>query len=143
MPERLVVDANVIISSLVNKGVTFSAFSLNVLQRRFEFIAPEFLLEEVKRHRSRILGVTKLSGREFEEVYRLFVGELTFIPLEEFIVFLPKAKKIAPHDKDVPYIALALALNCPLLSGDKGLKGLPGVKTISSRDLLDLLQNKK
>lgn len=41
----LVVDANVVISSLAVKGVTHKVFLLNSLLERFEFIAPRVSLE--------------------------------------------------------------------------------------------------
>lgn len=37
----LVVDANVVFSCLVKKGVTYMVFFLNSLTKIFEFIAPE------------------------------------------------------------------------------------------------------
>lgn len=43
MPGKVVVDANVIISSLINKGICFSALASNAVLKKFELIAPEFL----------------------------------------------------------------------------------------------------
>jgi len=136
MTDKFVVDANVVISSLINKGVPFSVFSLNSASNKFEFIAPEFLLEEVKKHKSRVLKFTKLSEQEFEKVYEFLINEITFIPAKKFLDFLPKAKQLAPHEKDATYIALSLASNCPIFSGDKGLlKSKANV--ISPRELLN------
>src|SRR3989344_1129155 len=114
MPDKFVADANVVISSLVMKGVPSSVFSSNSISKKFEFIAPEFLLEEVKKHKSRVLEITKLSKQEFEEAYKFLLSEITFIPAEEFSEFLPKARQLAPHEKDVPYAALSLTFNCPI-----------------------------
>ena len=38
-----VVDANVVISCLIKKAITFDAFLLNSVLKKLEFIAPEFL----------------------------------------------------------------------------------------------------
>jgi len=142
MPDKFVVDANVVISSLINKGISFSVFVLNSILNKFGLFAPEFLLEEVKKHKAKILRLTKLSEQEFEEAYQFLIDELTFIPAEEFLQFLPKAKKLAPHFKDSPYLALALKLNCPILSGDKGLKKQTGVKVLSPSEALSLIKLK-
>jgi len=138
MSGKLVVDANVVISSLICGGVSSSVFSINSILNKFEFIAPEFLLEEVKKHKSKALKLTKFSEQEFEKVYDFLINEITFIPAEEFLEFLTKAKQLAPHDKDAPYIALSLASNCPVFSGDKGLLNSKA-DTISPRELLNTL----
>src|SRR3989338_372730 len=142
MPEKFVVDANAVISSLINTGVPSSVFSLNAISGKFEFIAPEFLLEEVKKHKSKALKFTKLSGQEFEDAYEFLIDEIDFIPLGEFLQFLPKAKQLAPHDKDAPYIALSLAFNCPIFSGDKGLKKALPAKVFAPSEVLDALLGK-
>ena len=43
----LVVDANVVISSLIKTGITFTVFKYNASIKHYEFIAPEFLLSEI------------------------------------------------------------------------------------------------
>jgi predicted nucleic acid-binding protein len=139
MSDKFVVDANVVISSLINKGACFSLFLLNSILDRFELIAPEFLFEEVKKHKLKTLKFTKLSEQEFEEAYESLMDGITLIPAEEFLKFLPKAKELAPHPKDAPYIALSLATSCPILSGDKGLLKLSEVNVVSPRKFLDLL----
>ncbi len=139
MSDKFVVDANVVISSLINKSVCFSAFILNSILNRFELIAPEFLLGEVKKHKLKVLKLTKLSEQEFGEVYNSLIEEITFIPASEFLEFLPKAKELAPHSKDTPYIALSLATSSPILSGDKGLLEAPKINVVSPREFLDSL----
>ena len=139
----VIVDANVIISSLINKGVSFSVFLLNSILNKLEFIAPEFLLEEVKNHRMDILRFTELSEQDFEEVYDFLVGEITFIPASEFLKFLLEAKQLALHHKDAPYIALSPAFNCPILSGDKGLKRQTKIKVFSPSQVLSSIYELK
>jgi len=47
---RIVVDVNVVLSALLNKGDSFNVFALNELFGKFDFVAPEFLLTELKKH---------------------------------------------------------------------------------------------
>ncbi|MBN2518449.1 MAG: hypothetical protein JXB14_06375 [Candidatus Altiarchaeota archaeon] len=137
MPSRLVVDANVVISSLINKGVPHSVFVLNATLERFEFVAPEFMFEEIKRHKAKALKLTRLSEGEFEEVYGFLLGCVIPVPAKRFHRFLPEARRLAPHPKDAPYLALALATNSPILSGDKGLKRQIKVEILTPSELLD------
>ena len=136
----LVVDANVIISCLLKKAGTFDVFLLNSMLKKFELVAPEFLMIEVGKHKEELLKETKLPKDEFDEVMEFLVEEITFVPTSQFLEFLPKAKGLlSEHSKDVPYLALALKLNCPIFSGDKTLKRLSPVKVLSPREVLKLL----
>ncbi len=135
----LVVDANIVVSALLKKGVTFDVFLLNHIFRKFEFVAPEFLMVEVENHMEELSRETKLSGDEFNEVIGFLMGEINLVPSSQFADFLPKGREVSPHFKDFEYLALALKLGCPIFSGDKALKRQSSVKVLSSRELLDLL----
>ena len=138
MPDRIVVDANVVISSLINKGTVFSGLLLNSVLKRFELVGPEFLLEEIGNHESKLLKYSRLSKQEFKVVYRFLLNEILLIPAVEFLDYWPEAVRIAPHIKDAPYVALSLGLKAPLLTGDKGLHK-SGLDVISPGEFLALL----
>lgn len=135
----LVVDANVVVSALLKKGVTFDVFLLNHIFRKFEFVAPEFLMVELEGHKEGLLRETKLSEGEFDEVMRFLIGEINLIPSSQFTDFLSEGREISPDLKDFEYFALALKLGCPIFSGDKALKRQSSVKVLSPRELLDSL----
>jgi len=136
----LVVDANVIISSLITKAVTFDVFLLNSVLKKLEFIAPEFLWIEVEKNGEELLKETELTEDEFKEVMEFLIEETTIVPSSQFLEFLPEAKRLlSTHPKDVPYLALALKFECPIFSGDKTLKRLSPVKVLSPREVLKLL----
>jgi predicted nucleic acid-binding protein len=68
-------------------------------------------------------------------------GEITIVPSSQFIEFLPEARRnLSGHPKDVPYLALALKLNCPIFSGDKTLKQLSPLRVLSPGEVLRLLK---
>jgi len=133
-----VVDANVVISSLIKKGTTFSVFKYNAFLKHCEFIAPEFLLSEIKMEK--LQSLTKLSKEDIEKTLSLITEQIEFIPFLKFSDKLPTAMNI--NFKDSPYLALALTYKCPIFSGDKGLKRQIKVEIFSPRELLDLLKNK-
>ena len=135
----VIVDANVVISSLAAKGVTYKVFFWNSLLDRYEFVAPGFLWKEVNKHKERLLKVSKLSEDEFEEVFEFLRYEIDIVPDNEFLAFLPVAEKVCPDVKDKVYFALALALSSPLFSGDPELKDQSAVKVYNPRELLDIL----
>lgn len=139
----LVVDANVVISALVAKGVSYRVFLLNSLLKKFDFIAPEFLWREVEKHRETLLEETKLPPGEFDEMLDFLKEEIVIVPAKDFIGFLPGAEKVSPDPKDKQYFALAIAFNCGIFSGDLKLKEQSGVKIYSPSELLEVLLSRK
>ena len=137
----LVVDANVVISALVAKGVSYRVFLLNSLLNKFDFIAPEFLWTEVEKHKAMLLEETKLSPDEFDEILDFLKEEIVIVPAKDFIEFLPEAEKVSPDPKDKQYFALAIAFNCGIFSGDLKLKEQSKVKIYSPSELLNILQS--
>jgi len=137
---KIVVDVNVILSSLLTKGNSSEVFKLNFIFNKFDFIAPEFLLAELKKHKEEFFKRSKLSKEEFEESLEFVLEQITFVPKSEFENFLPKTKKLlSEHLKDIQYLALALKLNCPIFSGDKVLKKLLSkisIETLPPKEML-------
>jgi predicted nucleic acid-binding protein len=133
-----VVDVNVILSSLISKGNSLKVFSLNALFNKFEFVAPEFMLVELEKHKEEFFKRSKLSKQAFEEVLDFILGQITIIPESEFSELISKAKELlSEHLKDVQYLALALKLGCPIFSGDKVLKELSPAKIFSPKEMLE------
>lgn len=133
-----VIDANVVISSLIKKGTTFTVFKYNAFKKQCEFIAPEFLLSEI--NMEKINTLTKLSKEDVEKTFSIITEQIRFIPFLKFSDKLPEAMNI--NFKDSPYLALALTFKCPIFSGDKSLKKQTSVKVFSPRELLNILENK-
>ena len=138
---KIVVDVNVVLSSLLTKGDSSKTFELNFAFNKFDFVAPDFLLTELEKHKEEFFKRSKLPEEEFDEAYEFILGQITFIPKSEFSEFLPKAEKmLSEHLKDAPYLALALKLNCPIFSGDKTLKKFlskTDIEVLSPKEMLN------
>ena len=131
----LVVDVNIIFSSIIKEGKTAELLVLDKL----ELITPEFVLTEIEKHNDEILLKTH---RSYEDVVRfLFVIEekIEVIPSPEIVPFLLEAESIIPeHIKDIQYIALALKYGCALWSNEKRLKRQSRIEVFSTSDLARL-----
>lgn len=137
---EVVVDVNVILSSLLGKGDSSKVFSLNFLFNKFDFIAPEFLLIELEKHRDEIRVRSNLSDEDFDDALEFILEQITFVPKSQFEDKLEEAEKfLSKHLKDVQYLALALKLDCPIFSGDKELKELSPVEVFSPKEMLKRL----
>ncbi len=140
---KLVVDANVVISALASSGVTRKVFLFNFLVKRFEFITPELLMREVRKREESLIKEIGISKEEFNKVLEFLIRDIEFIPAKEFVRFLPEAERICRDPKDKEYVALALAFNCPIFSGDPDLREIEGINVYSPRELFDMLVGKK
>ncbi|MFH1889658.1 MAG: PIN domain-containing protein [Nanoarchaeota archaeon] len=135
---KIVVDVNVILSSLLKEGRPFEVFSINSLLNKFDFVAPEFLLTELEKHKERIFKISRLSRGIFNDTLRFIIEQITFVPKSDFLECIDEAKRIlADHLKDAPYLALALKLDCPIFSGDKSFKALCPEKVLSPTEMFD------
>ena len=137
---KLVVDANVVLSSLLTKGDSSKVFELNSAFNKFDFVAPDFLLIELEKHKREFFERSKLTEEEFEEAVEFILEQITIVSKSEFSEYVPEAKKLlSEHLKDVQYLALSLELNCPIFSGDKVLKSLlskTSVEILSPKEML-------
>ena len=133
----LVVDVNSVFSALIKKGRTFEVFEANKVFKTFEFIAPEFFFFELGKRLDRLLLQSKLTKEDLASTFSFIKKEIGIIPPSEFLDKLPEA--IGLNFKDSPYLALALKLNCPILSGDKELKEQSKVRVLSPSEALTLI----
>ncbi|MDI6654354.1 MAG: PIN domain-containing protein [Candidatus Hydrothermarchaeota archaeon] len=136
----LVVDANIVFSALIKGGKTLDVFLLNKRVKKFEFVAPEYLLVEVEKHINEIAEKTKLSVDELEKLFGFLEKEIEFIPFEEFKDLHEKAEQVSPDLDDVQYFALALKLSSAIWSNDKALKQQAVVKVFSTEELLNYVK---
>ncbi|MBI2647260.1 hypothetical protein HYW99_02180 [Candidatus Woesearchaeota archaeon] len=137
----LVVDANSVFSALVRRGKPFEVFESNKVFNVFEFVAPEFLFFELGKRLDKLLSQSKLTKEELSTIFSFVKGEINLIPSSEFLDKMLEAMEL--NFKDAPYLALALKLNCSILSGDKKLKEQTKVEVLSPSEALSLLYRLK
>ena len=136
----LVVDINVVLSALISHGDSSKVFKLNSDKRKFDLIAPQFILIEAGKHLAEIAKRSSLPFGEAQEDLELITSQIKFFPEEDYKDKLKEAKDILKeHEKDSHYLALALKFNCDVFSGDKVFKQLCPDKVKNPREILDEL----
>lgn len=140
----LVLDFNVIFSALYGRDVAYRIFMENHVLEKFRFLIPAYLWEELDSKRERISRLTHLSENEVAYVLSIIRSQTIVIPENVVLQGIEKAREICPDPKDIPYVALALALNVPLLTGDKKLVESVGghIKVYTPREILDFLEGR-
>ncbi|AJC72043.1 hypothetical protein X802_07620 [Thermococcus guaymasensis DSM 11113] len=119
---EVVLDYNVVFSALYNKGVACRLFMLNHVTRDVEFLVPAYFWEEVERKKDRLIRLTHLTEEDFEFILRIIKSQTITMPEHVVKTGIDEALSLSPDPKDVPYVALALALNLPLVTGDLKLR---------------------
>lgn len=124
---KIVVDTNIIFSTLLNPNGTLSDILLNSFDK-FDFFAPTFILEELENHQEKVLKISGYTESDLNFLKRILFKKIDLVDIES--IQKPtwiEAIKITENvdEFDAPFIALALELNCSLWTGDKKLmKGL-------------------
>ncbi len=135
---KLVVDAGILFTGLTGEGVTKKLlFSDNI-----KLFAPEFLLDEIKEHLSRIVDISSLPEKSVSILIGLFEKRITLISRFEFEEFLNKANSLISDVDDTEYLALALSLDCSIWSNDEHFKKQSEVNVFTTDELVKCLKSK-
>jgi len=136
----LVVDVNVLLSSLVSRGDSFKFFFYNRILKKFNLIAPEFAVDELAKHKNELIERAILPSFIIEADFEFIFENLILIKEKDYQEKIENAKKILKwHQKDVPYLALAIKFKCDIFSGDKVFKQLCPEKVKNPREILQEL----
>ena len=132
---KVIVDANIILSALVGGEITDI-----LLSPKLEPIAPELLFVEVRKHKEEIKRKSCLSETEFEVLFAILEKRIAVVPALEFIDKFQEAEQLLKgHQKDAPYIALALKLQCPFWTYEKRLQKIKDVNILGIGEIRKLI----
>lgn len=133
---ELVIDANILMSALIaTEGKTYDM----MFNDRIKLFAPEFLFDELEKHRSEIMEKSGLDEHDFELFLTLISSRIEIVPKDEFMQLIPEAEAITPDPNDTEYIALALKMRCAIWSNDKKLREQDKVKIYGTSQLMKLV----
>jgi predicted nucleic acid-binding protein len=138
---RLVLDTNILIAALIKDSLTREILFLP----GFEFLLPEHALEEVNRHRAKIVRHARLKAKEIDLLLGLLLESVTVVPREKIIPHLKAAETLigTVDPDDVPFVALALAEeNDGIWSNDQAFEGLPGIPLWKTADIKAYLRSR-
>ena len=136
---KLVVDANILVAAFFKAAATREL----LLDESLEFVAPEYLLVEIKQllKNPRIRERLKLNDGDLYELTSAILSRIAFIPEKIFLSSIKQSLSLVAHPEDTPYVALSLAFNIPVWSNDSELKKLssPKIKVLTTTELIELL----
>ena len=135
---RLVVDTNIIISSLISNSVRRSI----LLNSGYEFISPEYTYTEIINHIDLIEKKAKITSKELQYVMDILFSNIKIYPKEEYSEYYSEAKKIMSDidPDDAPFLALAIKAQVDgIWSEDKGFLKQDIIRIYTTKDLVELI----
>ncbi|MDY6774064.1 MAG: PIN domain-containing protein [Candidatus Nanohaloarchaea archaeon] len=133
--KTVIVDTNVLISSLINpESAVWDLLDLPDVS----FLVPEIALDELEKYEDMVED--SLEEREREEAYEYLISKLfdsvTVVPVRIYREELPAAYQVMEDidEKDTEFLALALALEAPILSDDSDFQQQDEIEVYSSED---------
>lgn len=120
---KVIVDANIVFSGILNTKGKIGDLLINSAGL-IDFIAPDFLRTEIRKHHKRLVELSKLSLEQVIAAEFHICKDIKFISEEQvsaanWNAAFELVKDIDP--KDVQYIAFAKQFNRKVWSGDKAL----------------------
>ena len=118
---RVIVDANIVFSGILNAKGKIGDLLINSTGL-IDFIAPDFLRIEIRRHHNRLVELSKMSLEQVVEAEFQICKDIKFISEEQVSLAnwnsaYELVKDIDP--KDAQYIAFSKQFNRKVWSGDK------------------------
>lgn len=108
---EVAIDSNVLFRSLISQGEIIELF----FNTNLKIYAPQTLWEEFCNHEKEMLSKSNLSKKDFHVLRSLLLSKITFLTLEKYKKYLPKAQQLLEkHEKDEDFIAICLMKGCKL-----------------------------
>ncbi len=136
-----VVDTNVLIATLINPSSPVWSI---IESKNIKFFVPEFFLSELEEYRDLIKH--KLAKKDKRAKFDFLISDLfkniEIIPQNIYLEKLARAVDIMKNidEKDSPFLALALSLDCHLWSNDKHFKHQNLVRRYTTKEILEQLK---
>ncbi len=130
---KLVLDTNIIISALIKD----STIRKIIFDKNFDFITPAYTITEINKYKDYLCEKISINSEEFDEMFKKLFNCITIINPKLYSDYLKEADLLIDDKKDVAFIALALAFNCPIWSDDKHFQKQNRIKIITTKEMLD------
>jgi predicted nucleic acid-binding protein len=130
---KLVVDTNILISFFRESPVRF--ILINPFLFDIKFFVPEYGIQELLNIKRLISKYSSLLNSRIDFSFEELKKSLEIIPSEAFKSFKKDALRFVPHEKDAPFFALALKLNCAIWSNELAFKKQSKIKVYNTREL--------
>lgn len=140
---RLVVDTNTLMSALLKDN----SITAKLLKSEFfDLYYPEDGLREIEYYKKYMISKRKktLQKQSFDYALKFILESIRIISSELYSQRMKDAYEVMKEidEKDTPFLALALQLNCPIWSNDKHFKHQGIADAYTTGEVVGLLKGK-
>jgi len=130
---KIVIDSNRVLAAMIKDSTTRKI----LLDHMFEFVAPDYILTELRKYEDRVLKVSGITKYEFEILLAMIFENITTIPETEYRELIEQLKDEISDSKDLAYIAACLASKaCGIWTHDPHFKEQKKVNIFTNIDML-------
>ena len=134
---KILIDTNRIIAALSKGGASRDI----ILDHFFEFVTPEYTVEEIENHKDELIKKTKLSNEEFGSLLALLFERIMIIPESEFKEILSECRNDISDQDDIPHLAACLATKAEgIWTHDTHFKEQQKAKIFTNIDMLNIIR---
>ncbi|MBS3127570.1 PIN domain-containing protein [Candidatus Woesearchaeota archaeon] len=133
---NVLLDANIVIAALLGSRATRTI----LISQQYNFYAPQWIIEEIKKYKKFICEKTRKTEEEFDIHLRSILVFIKIVHYAEYEHVMEKAKAlIGKRDiKDSEYIACALAVYADYIwSNDKDFKAQKSILIKTTEEFID------
>lgn len=133
---RIVLDSNILFSALIKDSITRHL----ILEYEGYFLFPQYVFEELEKHKDYIQRKSRLSEGEFNDLLNIILQKVYIIPNDLLDKHRRKAQALVSHidPDDSVFVACCLAYPGSILwSDDKKLKQITEIKVISTKEMIE------
>jgi predicted nucleic acid-binding protein len=137
---KIILDSNVLFSALI-KDSTSRKF---IVEYGSLFLFPEFIFEEMKKHKSELFNKSGMNKADFSKLLQLLLKKVIVVPNSTLLHHRKEALEIVKDidPGDAIFVACALAYPDSIIwSEDKRLKMQTKIKVMNTLELKSFLQN--
>jgi predicted nucleic acid-binding protein len=130
---KLVLDSNIIFSASIKKSITRDI----ILSDFFKLYAPEYIFNEITKHKELLLKKSKLDRADFDALLLLLQKHIHLVTKDKYNEKMATAEDILRNIDitDSPFLALALALSCSIWSNDGHFKQQDKVVVYTTKEM--------
>ena len=134
---RIVIDSNRVVASLLKDSTTRAI----LFNETFEFLAPEYVREDVVAHSAELMKKLKVRAKEFDALVAMVFDHITLVRSAEYNPLMRKLHHEISDIKDIPFLACCITTHSVgIWSHDPHMREQKRVKVLTNIDMLQ--QNK-
>ncbi len=135
---KIILDSNILFSALIKDSITRRL----ILEYDSLFIFPEFIFEEIEKHKEELFKKAEMNKEDFNKILQLILTKVVMVPNEVLQTHKKEALEIIKDIdiNDIIFIACALVYpNSIIWSDDKRLKTQTKIKVLNTKEIIEII----